>query len=143
MTNELRAAAALAVAVAIGGCAFRQKLTVETASNAWACPASQIAVTEMGDNQYRAAGCGKEDVFYCDYVTYDEYTAKQHSELVCRPVKQAVEAQQRSAQIADSCAEMCNRGTLACARGCEDQFCRDACDKMGQGCVEGCVSSSH
>ena len=141
MKTGFRRFATLAVIVALSGCASRQKLAVETAGNWFKCPKAQVSATDIGGNQFQVAGCGKKDVFFCDYVTENEYTAAQHSELYCRPVKQAIEDSERNTRIIDVCAEACNNGGIACSRGCEDQACRNACDTLGKGCMDGCVSS--
>jgi hypothetical protein len=123
------------------GCASRQRLAVETASNSFNCPEAQVSAKDLGENHYSVAGCGKRDVYYCDYVTENEYTAAQHSELVCQPVKQAIENRERNARIADACVEACSNGAFACRDGCESLACRNACDTIAHGCFEGCVSS--
>jgi hypothetical protein len=138
-TSTVRAAVWLAFALA--GCAYRQNVAIESAGNLFKCPEKQIVVKDLGDNNFRAAGCGKEETLYCDYVVQNEYTAQQHSEIVCRPVKQALEEAQRTRQVADACAEMCNRGAMACNQGCEDTSCRNACSTLADGCMKGCVSS--
>jgi hypothetical protein len=137
-----RALVAIGIAFTLDACASRQSLAIETASDAWTCPEKQVAATDLGENNYRVTGCGKQDVLYCDYVTEDEYTAKQHSTLVCRPTKQVIEQTERHNQIADACAERCFSGGRACSEGCENKMCRDACDAMTDGCMKGCMSSA-
>jgi hypothetical protein len=125
------------------GCAYRQRLAVETASNWFKCPQAQVSATDLGENRYAVAGCGKRDVFYCDYVTEKEYTAAQHSELLCQPIKQAIENSERNRRIADACSDACLEGAVACSGRCESLACRNACDTIAQGCVDGCISSQH
>lgn len=133
--------AAIWLALTFTGCALRERRTIEAASSVFSCPENTVTVTDLGENQYRAVGCGKQDVFLCDYVTENEYTAAQRTSLVCRPGKKAIEDTQRATQVGEACANACNSGAIACSQGCEDQSCRNACGIMADGCMKGCVAS--
>jgi hypothetical protein len=124
----------------LAGCVSRQSLAVNTASEAWSCPQGQIVAADLGEHQFRATGCGKEETFFCDYVTENEYTAKQHTYLTCRSLKPAVQAPP-SVEDTGPCGTVCNSGRKACKDGCRDSVCLRMCDTMAQGCVEGCLSS--
>lgn len=62
----MRAALAVVVLLASGGCVRAAETTVrEQASAAFACADYALTVVEVGPDVYRASGCGQELIYAC------------------------------------------------------------------------------
>jgi hypothetical protein len=62
----MKAALAVVVLLASGGCVRAAETTVrEQASAAFACADYALSVVEVGPDVYRASGCGQELIYAC------------------------------------------------------------------------------
>lgn len=126
---------------ALPACAGSQSLARDAASEAWSCPKEKVVVTDLGDDRYRATGCGKHDVYLCNWVTENAGTPQEAYALKCRSsgtVADEAEKANRKNERDQACASACDRGAESCVAGCDDARCRDSCTTMKNGCLEGC-----
>ena len=125
--------------VVVGCCACSYTgLATETASEDFGCPQDKLVVTNPATRTYDARGCGKRQVYYCDYVHSDPGQADDHAEVTCRPLAAVNAAIENEEARLSACHDACESGESTCSEGCANDACRSMCRRVGTGCFEGC-----
>jgi hypothetical protein len=126
------------VTAPLAGCVDKVALAGNTAANAFSCPRDQVVVTPLDEHNYRVAGCGKADLYYCHSYDVNPGMASQRVEWTCEPTEVALARSEHE----DACARACNGEAVSCAEGCHgDSTCRSMCHAMGDGCFRGCTGN--
>ncbi|MGH7282808.1 MAG: hypothetical protein ACRELY_14885 [Polyangiaceae bacterium] len=133
--------AAIAFALVSTACVTNHSLVIDAASEAWSCKKDQVTATDLGDDNFRAAGCGKTENYYCERVYENAGQANQSSSTVCAPTKTVLEESAKANARNDACSEQCLGGGNDCSSSCNgDSDCRTACDKIAHACFDACTS---